>query len=247
MDFITPSPSYVSLGEPVFMSEAAQLAGAIQQLDDARLQAVMKVSLAITAATKQLYQNWRPEGEKAAFWAYKGDVYKGVKATTLTRADAQWAQDHIVTMSGLYGIVRPFDAIAGYRLEMRASLPVAGAKDIYEFWGQKLARYVQNHAQGVVCVLSSDEYARPVTRHLPQSVRVVTPMFYDEKPNGTVGVVPIYSKMMRGVMARWMIDHRVETPEDLKQFTGHGYSYDSLRSTQDQPAFYRAVMKPLVF
>lgn len=185
--------------------------------------------------------------QRPALWAYKGDVYKGVKAQNLTQADAEWAQQHIMILSGLYGILRPYDAISPYRLEMKAKLAVGQAKNLYEYWGDRLAKVVVERADGVVCVLSSEEYAKAVVKYLPKDIRVVNPVFYDVKPSGKIGVAPIYSKMMRGVMARWMIDNRADTPEALKAFTGHGYSYDVDRSTEDNPAFFRKVMTPLVF
>jgi len=170
-----------------------------------------------------------------------------MKADLLDEASAVWAQKHLLIMSGLYGMVRPFDTISAYRLEMKAVLPLDGAKSVYDFWGVTLADYVERHAGGLVYNLASDEYAKPVIGKLPKSVRIVTPAFYDNRPNGTVGRAPIYNKMMRGVMARWMIDNRVETPEGLRVFSGHGYNYDVTRSTVNNPAFYREKMTPLVF
>ena len=150
-------------------------------------------------------------------------------------------------MSGLYGIVRPYDLISPYRLEMKAVIPIGKRKNIYEFWGGRLGEYVATRANGIVCDLSSDEYGKPVTAHLPNDIRIIKPVFYDNRPNGKVGRAPIYNKMMRGVMARWIVDHRVDTPEGLKGFTGHGYSYSEKLSTPDSPAFFRQEMKPLIF
>ncbi len=98
-----------------------------------------------------------------------------------------------------------------------------------------------------MCNVCSDEYAKPALKNLPKNLLIITPVFYDTKPNGTVSIVPIYSKMMRGVFARWMIDNRVNSPHQLESFTGHMYAYDASRSRPGFPAFYRAVMKPLVF
>lgn len=194
----------------------------------------------------RLYKEWG-SAQKPALWAYKGDVYKGVKANNLTQAEAEWAQQHIMILSGLYGILRPYDTISPYRLEMKAKLAVGQAKSLYEYWDDRLAKVVAERANGIVCVLSSDEYAKAVVKHLPKDIRIVTPVFYDVKPSRKVGVAPIYSKMMRGVMARWIIDNKVDTPEELKHFTGHGYIYDASRSSENMPAFFRKVMTPLVF
>jgi uncharacterized protein len=172
-------------------------------------------------------------------------VYKGFFAQTLSLDDITWAQKHVRILSGLYGVLRPLDKVSAYRLEMKAKLQVAGTKNLYDFWRDKVATYVDGAADGVVCVLSSDEYAKVVVAH--STCRIVTPVFLDKKPNGTIGTVPIYSKMMRGVMARWMIDHHIETPDGLKEFSMYGYSYDDTHSTEDRPAFYREKMTPLRF
>jgi hypothetical protein len=242
-----PHPSFVHSTKPLFIDSAADIAATIKKLSLQEIEQLMKVSPTIAADVHAMYAKWQSGREKAALWAYRGDVYKGVKADLLNESAADWAQKHLLIMSGLYGIVRPFDAISNYRLEMKASLSVGSARNIYDFWSDTLANYVESHADGVVCNLSSDEYAKPVTSQLTKNVRVVTPRFYDNRPNGTVGKAPIYNKMMRGVMARWMIDHRIETPVGLKHFSGHGYNYDTVRSTVDGPAFYREKMTPLVF
>jgi cytoplasmic iron level regulating protein YaaA (DUF328/UPF0246 family) len=247
MDFNTKTPFRIAKQSPEFIREAEYIAARIRSLNEVAIAKLMKISPAIAVNVHGMYDSWRPEGKKPALWAYKGDVYKGIKADYLDLPSATWAQDHFVIMSGLYGIVRPFDMIAPYRLEMKARFHVGKAKDLYTFWDNKLSRAVAGCANGIVCVLSSDEYARPVTRHLPTNVRIITPVFYDKKPNGGVGIVPIYSKMMRGIMARWMIDNRTEKPDDLHNFTGQEYCYDPTRSTPDRPAFYRETPKPLVF
>lgn len=247
MDTKSPHPSFVHPTKPLFIDSAVDIAATVKKLSLPEIEQLMNVSPSIAADVHAMYEKWQPNGKKAALWVYKGDVYKGMKADLLDESAADWAQEHLLIMSGLYGIVRPFDAILNYRLEMKASLSIGSARNIYDFWSNTLAGYVESHTNGIVCNLSSDEYVKPVTSRLTKNVRVITPRFYDNRPNGTVGKAPIYNKMMRGVMARWMIDHRIETPEGLRYFSGHGYSYDIVRSTADEPAFYREKMTPLVF
>jgi len=247
MDVAGKVPSFVRDERPLFIQKASVLAGAIKRLNISEIERYMHVSPAIAARVQAMYKKWQPEKGKPALWAYRGDVYKGMKADFLDEASAEWAQKHLLIMSGLYGMVRPFDTIGAYRLEMKASIPIHTAKSVYDFWGVTLTDYVERHACGLVYNLASDEYARPVIGKLPKSVRIVTPAFYDNRPNGTVGRAPIYNKMMRGVMARWMIDNRVKTPEGLQDFSRHGYAYDAARSTVNNPAFYREEMMPLIF
>lgn len=246
LDFDTLTPRFIAPSEPLFQAQAQELAQKLASLTHADMKQLMHVSDALADNTTRLYEEWG-SAQKPALWAYKGDVYKGVKANHLSQTEAEWAQQHIMILSGLYGILRPYDIISPYRLEMKTKLQVGEAKNLYEYWRDQLAEVVADRANGIVCVLSSDEYAKAVLKHLPKDIRVVTPVFYDTKPSGKVGVAPIYSKMMRGVMARWIIDNKVDTPEGLKHFTGHGYIYDSSRSSGNKPAFYRKVMTPLVF
>lgn len=238
----TPMAQAVTPSTPYFYAEASQIVEAIKQSDD--LVAIVRASDAIVQKTKLAYEHWGDYTNPSIF-AYVGDVYKGFFAPTLQPDDICWAQEHLIILSGLYGALRPLDQISAYRLEMKAKVRVNGSKDLYDFWGDRVARLVDERANGIICVLSSDEYAKVVTAHTAS--RIVTPVFLDKKPNGTIGTVPIYSKMMRGVMARWIIDNRVDTPEQLKAFSRYGYSYDAGSSTIDRPAFYRDIMTPLRF
>jgi cytoplasmic iron level regulating protein YaaA (DUF328/UPF0246 family) len=242
MNFQPVSSLSVPTTMPHFYAQAVEIVHTVCQMDD--LAPLMRTSRTIADKTKSAYARW---GEKnnPSLYAYVGDVYKGFYAPTLTSDGITWAQKHVFILSGLYGALRPLDLISAYRLEMKAKLPVGPAKNLYEFWGNKVAKYVDDAADGVICVLSSDEYAKVVTAHT--GCRVITPVFLDKKPNGMIGTVPIYSKMMRGVMARWLIDNHIDTPERIIEFSMYGYSYDAGHSIDDRPAFYREVMTPLRF
>lgn len=244
LDF-TPAPEWVHPQEPLFVNDAQKIADVLASMDIAALTKLMSVSSEIAQTNHDRFAKWGSE-QKPALWAYRGDVYKGMYADALSKDDAAWAEGHIRIMSGLYGVLRPHDGVSPYRLEMKAKLGVGDAKDLYEFWGDKLARTLDEESDGIICVLSSEEYAKPITKYAKS--RIVTPVFMDHKPNGKIGPVPIYSKMMRGVMARWIIDHRVDSPEGLLSFDGHGYIYNQTRSKENAPVFVRpAPMTPLVF
>ncbi len=243
MDFVSPVPFAHTLSEPVFIHQSEKIRAAVGKLQLDELKAVMRVSDRLAREIQSLYRT--PARDKAAFWAYTGDVYRGLQAPSMSMMDGDWAQEHFLVPSAVYGLLRPYDAIRPYRLEMQAKLAVDGNATMYEFWGETLARYVQAREQQPLLVLSSDEYARAVTRSLPASCQVITPQFFDTKPDGTVGQVPIYSKQMRGVMARWVIDNRVEDPARLPAFSGQGYMYDAVRSAEGAPVYTRKHMKPL--
>ncbi len=241
----SPAPAWVVSTTAQFANEATEIIENLSTLTQNELTTMMGVSESLAQATHSRVTKWG-KVQKPALWLYRGDVYKGMYADELTESDARWAQHHLRIMSGLYGVLCPLDAISPYRLEMKTKLTIGGASTLYEFWGDTLARALDEVSEGVICNLSSDEYARPITKYT--SSRVVTPVFMDHKPNGRVGQVPIYSKMMRGVMARWIITERVDDPQELVRFSGHGYVYDAAQSSEKHPTFVRpAPMTPLVF
>lgn len=244
LNFETSAPEWVRPTNPQFIETARSINEKLRQYSSAELAQLMSVSIGIAETNHQRYMSWGDE-KKPALWAYRGDVYKGMYADQLSGADSVWAESHLRIMSGLYGILRPSDEVSPYRLEMKAKVSIGDAKDLYMLWGSDLAAAVDEVSDDIICNLSSDEYAKPVTKYT--NSRVVTPVFMDHKPNGTIGPVPIYSKMMRGVMARWIIDHRVDHPDQLVTFDRFGYLYDASRSSPDAPVFVRAIMKPLVF
>lgn len=242
---LTPAPDWVKGSEPLFFHDAQQIVSLLSAMRQQELAVLMQVSEAIAATNHARLQEWG-EVTKPALWAYRGDVYKGMYADALTPADGDWADGHIRIMSGLYGMLRPRDEISPYRLEMKAKLPINGEKNLYEFWAERLARVLDDESDGTICILSSEEYAKPIIKYARS--RIATPVFMDHKPNGRVGPVPIYSKMMRGVMAHWIIKNRIDSVGGLKQFAEHGYVYDAEKSRADEPVFIRsAPMKPLVF
>lgn len=244
LDFSSELPEWLVASEPQFMQEASDIVEVLRRRDVAQLEKLYHVSSSIAKTNHERFVSWG-KTRKPALWAYRGDVYKGMYADNLSYADAQWAEEHIRIMSGLYGVLTPSNEISPYRLEMKAKLQVGEAKDLYAVWAKKLAANIDHESNGIICNLSSEEYSKPVTRYATS--RVVTPVFMDHKPNGAVGPVPIYSKMMRGVMARWIIDHRVDHPDQLVDFDRFEYIYDKSRSELNAPAFVREAMKPLVF
>lgn len=246
MDFSTQIPIAITPTTPVFDAEARQIRQLLASYPHTEMAGLMRTSTTLTNQVMAMYQSG---DRKSALWTYHGDVFKGVQAASLGLADVEWAQQHLLIPSAVYGLLRPLDVISPYRLEMSAVLAVGDSHHLYDFWATRLANYVQGRPElsSVLCVLASKEYARAVLAQLPHSIRVVTPVFMDRKSNGTLGQVPIYSKMMRGVMARWLIDQRIDQPDRLMEFSAHGYQYDPSRSTPDQPVFCRQVMTPLVF
>lgn len=238
----TEYPDSVVTTNPRFLDQAQLIVNAVNEVKD--IEGLMKISPGIAGAVRSAYIHWN-QWFAPAIYAYRGDVYRWFFADTLAAADLKWAQEHVVILSGLYGAVRPLDMISPYRLEMKTRLNVGGKRDLYAFWGRKIAAMIDETADVVICNLASEEYSRVVTKYTQK--RIITPVFLDKKGDGTIGAVPIYSKMMRGVMARWIIDHRISSPVGLRDFSMQGYHYDKARSSETVPAFYRANPKPIRF
>ena len=247
MDFDTLAPDYVSSTTPPFMAEAEKLRAWLSALSPREVKELMRVSDELAKSVVAMYQN--TSCSQPAAWAYVGDVFKGFQAASLDKMTAEYAQQHLLIPSGLYGLLRPFDCIQPYRLEMKAKLAFDSYRNLYDIWGDQLGKYItaDNALRGELLVLSSQEYARAVTPYLDSAVHVVTPAFIDKKPNGVESQVAIYNKMMRGVMARWIVDARIDSFERLQEFSAHGYSFSPERSTTDRPVFYRHHMTPLIF
>lgn len=159
-----------------------------------------------------------------AVFSYVGIQYRSMAPEVMDLHELEWLQDHLWVLSGLYGCVRPFDAVEPYRLEMAARLSVDGARDLYAFWGDALARAIC--ADGPTCVvnLASVEYAKAVLRHLPKGAHAVTCIFGEDMRGGKPVQRATASKIARGSMVRWMAEHGVEDPRDLVRFDV-GYTY----------------------
>ena len=156
MDFSADTPAYVTPGQPHFVREAALLRQLLASYDASAIMQLMHVSQPLA---ERVVAQYRKSAEpKAALWAYRGDVFKGLQAWTLDAEGAQYAQAHLLVPRAVYGLLRPYDAIEPYRLEMNAKLNVDGSKDLHEFWGERLAAYVARLPvlNAELCVLSSD-------------------------------------------------------------------------------------------
>ena len=151
-------------------------------------------------------------------------------------------QEHLRILSGFYGILRPFDGVTPYRLEMQAKLRMGEAKDLYAFWGDAIAREL---TEGTDCVvnLASKEYSQAVEPWLPEGVRLITCVFGEEK-NGKVIEKGTQCKMARGEMVRWMAENRVTDPEDLKAFDRLKYRFAPEYSGGDTLVFLTEKEQP---
>ena len=243
MDFDSPSSYDVELSDLLFSEYSKKIQAELSTYDKPAMAKLMKISDKLAEHVVDLYAN--PSGKrKAAIYAYRGDVYRGLNVDSLSKRDVEWANQHIIIPSGLYGLVRPFDGIEEYRLEMKTRLRVDGHASLYDFWGDKLARYVES-VDNTVLVLASDEYAKAIISQLGNKTRVVEVIFRDKSINGDMKIVPIYSKIMRGVMAHYIIENNIDEPEGLSDFNQFDYIFNAKNSSKNRLVFDRNSSYPI--
>lgn len=158
-----------------------------------------------------------------ALLAYEGIQYQYMAPGVFTQEEFAYVQEHLRILSGLYGVLRPFDGVRPYRLEMQAKLETSHGKDLYSFWGSLIAEEICRDADCIIN-LASQEYARCVSRHLPPGKRMVTCVFGQEQ-GGRIVEKGTLCKMARGEMVRYLAQERAETPEALRGFSRLNYVF----------------------
>ena len=182
-----------------------------------------------------------PDNAKQALLAFKGDVYTGLNAVDFSEDDFDYAQTHLRMLSGLYGLLRPLDLMMPYRLEMGTKLANARGKDLYAFWGTRISEWLNEalaeQGDDVLLNLASNEYFSAVKKPA-LNARIINTEFKDLK-NGQHKIISFYAKKARGMMSRFVIKERINTPEQLKQFDDQGYYFSAEQSKPDLLVFLR--------
>jgi len=244
LDYDTPA-HVDTASEPRFVPQSAELIDILRQKSPQDIAALMDLSDKLALLNVERYAKWTPEftpaNSKQAALAFDGDVYDGFSAKTLDADDLAWAQDHVRILSGLYGVLRPLDRMQPYRLEMGTALRNDGGRDLYAFWGARIAESLNadfgDDPAPVLVNLASEEYFKAVARKVLKA-RVVTPVFEDGKA-GSFKVVSFYAKKARGLMARWAVVNRITEVDALKAFDSAGYRYAPEASKADRWVFRR--------
>ena len=248
LDF-TAGPANAPLTQPQLTDQTAELAKVTRKLKASDLKRMMELSDALAKLNRERFQAFDPDSEEGlqAAFAFNGDVYLGLKARELDKKALVWAQDHLRILSGLYGVLRPMDAIQPYRLEMGVRIKTRRGGNLYDFWGSRIAQAldaaVVGHKQKVVVNCASQEYFGAVDRKALKAP-VVTCKFLEEK-DGEARVISFFAKRARGAMARFAIDNRIEKPEDLKAFDRDGYRVVATASSDEEFTFVRPQPPPI--
>jgi cytoplasmic iron level regulating protein YaaA (DUF328/UPF0246 family) len=236
LDYESPIPDLAPT-RPRFAKEAQTLAAAASHLTQKKLSELMQISPALAKLNADRFRNFADAPERPAIFAFDGDVYTGFDVKTLEEEALPFAQDHLRLLSGLYGMLRPLDLMRPYRLEMGTRW-APRHKKLTDWWGDRigtaLAEDVAADGERVVLNLASQEYWAGVAGHLPADVRVVAIDFRDGDR-----FVSFHAKKARGMMARWMVEHRITEIDAMRGFDSDGYAFDAAASSDDQWRFSR--------
>lgn len=244
----TVLPSGMQPTVPSFAADAARLAKIAKSLSLDDLCALMDISAALGQLNQDRFKAFRAQPDQASTWPaaflFAGDTYIGLEATTMNADALRWAQGRLRILSGLYGALRPLDAIQPYRLEMGSRLANPKGADLYAFWGTKIAKSLNLQAAelGTKTLINcaSVEYFGAVDRQALR-LNVITPVFLEDR-DGSAKIISFWAKKARGAMARYIADHQLTDLQDMRSFDMGGYRYDPARSTPDTLVFLRSAV-----
>ncbi|MGX9608350.1 MULTISPECIES: peroxide stress protein YaaA [Acinetobacter] len=230
---------------PRLLAHSQELIDVSRTLSASEIANLMSVSEKIANLNVERFRDWQADFDfsnaRQALFAFKGDVYTGLNAYSLKDQDIDYAQQHLRMLSGLYGLLRPLDLMMPYRLEMGTKLKNPRGSNLYEFWGTIITDLINEDlaaAKSELLVnIASDEYYKSVKESKIQA-EIIKPVFLDQK-NGKYKVISFYAKKARGLMARYIIENKIERAEDLKGFNSDGYYFDADSSLKGELVFKR--------
>jgi cytoplasmic iron level regulating protein YaaA (DUF328/UPF0246 family) len=224
-DFSTPD-----IREHTFirqLNESELLIKLLKNKSQNELTNLMSISEKLAKLNYDRFQNFSTpfnfDNAKQALLAFKGDVYNGIDVANLSKQDLQFAQNNLRMLSGLYGVIRPLDLIAPYRLEMGTKLSNSKGKNLYEFWGDKISLMLNQDETEVIINLASNEYFKGIQQQALKA-KIINIVFKEFKGD-KYKIIGIYAKRARGLMVQYIIKNRIENPQDLKAFTMENYRF----------------------
>lgn len=228
-----------------FSDHTQELVDTAKTLSQAKIQSLMKLSDKLGALNYNRYQRYAmpftPDNAKPAAYMFRGDTYVGLDADTLSVDDIDFAQGHLRILSGLYGLLRPLDLMQPYRLEMGTKLYNPRGEDLYDFWGDILTvacnDALKSHKDNSVISLASNEYIKSIKPKQLDGAFITC--HFKEMKDSVPKTIGIFAKRARGMMARYMIQNRIETPSALKGFNQDGYEFIAALSDDTNYTFLR--------
>ncbi|MDO9275425.1 MAG: peroxide stress protein YaaA [Lutibacter sp.] len=242
LDYETPIPTK-QFTQGIFLEEASKINTVLKKKSLKQLSALMSISPNLGELNWQRNQKWELpltlENSRQAIYAFKGEVYIGLDAYSLPLDKLNRLQNKLRILSGQYGLLKPLDLMQPYRLEMGTKLKVGNKENLYQFWNTTITEKLNSElAENELFInLASAEYFKAIKPALLK-VPIITPVFKDFK-DGKLKVIAFFAKKARGLMVRFIIDHHVETVEDLKNFNYEGYAFDANLSLENELVFTR--------
>lgn len=231
---------------PEFMTEAESLVKLMRELSPTDLSRLLGINTNLTQLNFDRFFNWHKpfslRNAKQAVLTFDGEVFRGLNAKAFSAEDFEYAQNHLRILSGLYGSLRPLDLIQPYRLEVSSKLQNPYGKDLYIFWKETVTTSIlkvlkKSGKPQFILNLASSEYFKTLDLK-DKKTRVLNVEFYEYKNDKYTQIV-IYTKRARGLMARYVIENRIENEEDLKGFNTEGYWYSPQMSSPNKLVFTR--------
>ncbi len=242
-DFNSP-PQITQKTKPRFINETIELLKELKKLSVDDIKTLMNVSDKIAELNYRRIQDFDEsfKSGKQAIITFKGDVYRPLKVDDYSEDDFHFAQKHLRMLSGFYGLLRPFDMMQAYRLEMKTKLKTSSGKDLYDFWGCKLkeilTKDLSDQGDNILINLASKEYSKALElKNL--EVKIITPTFLEKQDGGEPRIVALFAKRARGMMTNFIIKNHLEKPDDLKKFNEGGYQYSDILSEYNKWVFIR--------
>jgi hypothetical protein len=242
-------PVACDMTSPDFQDDAVRLSKTAKNLSLTDLKGLMKISDDLARLNRDRFRAFEADPDQTllrpAAFAFNGDTYQGLQTKTLNDDDLVWAQTHLRILSGLYGLLRPLDAMQPYRLEMGSRLKTRRGKSLYDYWGQQLSKGLNTLAEetGAEALVNcaSQEYFGAVDRKALK-LSVITPQFMEVK-DARPRIVSFFAKRARGAMARFMTQNRITDAQDLRAFNLDGYAFDATLSSDENLVFTRPYPK----
>jgi cytoplasmic iron level regulating protein YaaA (DUF328/UPF0246 family) len=230
---------------PIFLKESEQLIEKMRKMSRKQIARLMDINPKLADLNYTRFQQWQPvftlENSKQAALTFNGDVYTGLSAKTFKEADLEYAQDKLIILSGLHGILRPLDLIQPYRLEMGTELTIGKYKSLYSFWSGNISdainKILKSHKKKVIINLASNEYAEVLDRKKIDAE--IINIDFKEFKGEQYQIFFVFLKRARGMMARYIIQNRINNPEEVKGFDLDRYSFNEKLSTKSEWVFTR--------
>jgi len=244
LDFKSEMPKHKA-EKPLFLNKANEAVSFLQQLNIAEIKELMSISQQLAILNKERFMEWKTvhneQNARAALFAYKGDVYDGLKALNFKTEDIDFAQNHLRIISGLYGILRPLDLIMPYRLEMGLKFQTQSFKNLYEFWNNEINEFMikdfAKQKDKYLINLASQEYFKTIDNKKLKA-KIITPVFKEIK-DGKPKMIAIFAKKARGLMANFIIKNKITDIQDIKAFNYDSYLYSEEGSDENNLLFLR--------